>query len=259
MAGTAKTNTFMLGTATVMVGAQADLFKLTPTLHSIGLVKNFTMTAEPNYVELTQGVTNTVVDSQMNANAIRASMEVFEFTAKNLAYGLGLDGTSLAALTVSSTVATQIVGDNTIVACVLAASGGTGFTANDFVAIEIDTDDQVLIRKIVSKLTDTLTLDIGIPTGVTIPVGAVVRKVHGVSIGAKVSQPYFAAQVTGVLGNGDRVTVQIPKLRLVKGFSLAFSTQDYGNLPFEFTLYDLVSTDTFYSNFGSSTARILRA
>ena len=41
MAGEAKTDSFMLGAATVMIGAMADLYDLNPTDHSIGLVKNF--------------------------------------------------------------------------------------------------------------------------------------------------------------------------------------------------------------------------
>jgi hypothetical protein len=259
MAGTAKTTNFMLGSATVMIGQQADLFKLTPALHSIGLVKNFTLTGEPNYIELTQGVQNTVVDSQINANAIRATMEAYEYTAANISYGLGLDGSVVAPFTTVGSVATQVVGDNTVVVVSVGTGEGTPFVAGNTVAIEINTDDGVLIRKIVSKSSDALTLDYAIPTGTTIPVGAKVRKMNVVDIGAKVSQPYLAAQVTGVLGNGDRITLLIPKLRIVRGFSLAFTTQDYGNMPIEFTAYDLVSTDTYFSYFGGATSKLLRS
>ena len=44
--GAANTNTFMLGEATVMIGLPADLYKMTPSTHGIGLVKNFQVLGE---------------------------------------------------------------------------------------------------------------------------------------------------------------------------------------------------------------------
>jgi hypothetical protein len=260
MAGEAKTNSFMLGTATVMLGPVADLMKFQPATHSIGLVKNFTLSSQPNYIELTQGVKNTIVDSQMNQNPVRATMEAYEFTAANLAYALGLDGSSVTPFAASSTVATQITGGSSTTSVVLATGGGASFGAGNTIAIELDTNDKVLIRKVVSKSTDTLTIDYDIPTGTTVQVGAVVRKVNVVDVGSKTNQPYLAATVIGVLGNGERVGIMLPKLRIVKGFNMAFTTNDYGNMPIEFTIYDLVSTDPFYAYFGNgdATAKLFR-
>ena len=50
----------------------------------------------------------------------------------------------------------------------------------------------------------------------------------------------------------------IPKLRVVRGFNLAFTTDDYANLPLEFTVYDLVPTDTFYSDFDGDQAKMFK-
>lgn len=61
MAGEAKSTSFVLGTATVMIGPRADVFELTPEEHSIGLVKNFTLSGDPSYLDLTHGVRNTIV------------------------------------------------------------------------------------------------------------------------------------------------------------------------------------------------------
>ena len=74
MAGLAKTDAFMLGDATVMIGAMADLLTLNTVEHSIGLVKEFMVKSEPGYTELTQGVKNTVVASVMTSNKVSATM-----------------------------------------------------------------------------------------------------------------------------------------------------------------------------------------
>lgn len=94
-AGSAKTESFNLGAATVMIGPKEQVLDLTPEKHSIGLVKNFTFSANDQYIDLTQGVRNTVVYSVKTGSEITASMEVYEYTSKNLAYALGLEGYEL--------------------------------------------------------------------------------------------------------------------------------------------------------------------
>ena len=50
--------------------------------------------------------------------------------------------------------------------------------------------------------------------------------------------------------------IAFPKVRVTKGFDIDFRTDNYGNLPFELTIYDQVSTDPFYSAFGGDQARV---
>ena len=78
------TNQFNIGVSTVMVGPMDKVLDLTPEEHSIGLIKNFSLTSETNEVTLTQGLRNTQVDSQVTGVTTRMSMEVYEYTAKNL-------------------------------------------------------------------------------------------------------------------------------------------------------------------------------
>lgn len=247
MAGEAKTNSFMLGTATVMLGPQAQLFDLTPAEHSIGLVKNFTMTSEPQYTELTQGVKNTLVMSVLTRNVVRATMEVYEFTGKNIAYGLGLDASSMETPNVETTVANEVVGDGNIKAIPVASA--TNLAEGDVILLWDDSNDGVLPRKIASIAMNTLTVDKAIPDGVTLEVGAKVQKVNRIDVGSLQEQPFLAAKVVGKLADGKSAVILIPKVRITKGFTLAFSTENFGNLPFEFSVYDLVATDPLYADF----------
>lgn len=266
MAGTAKTNDFMLGTATVMIGPADELYNLNPADHSIGLVKNFTMTSEPGYTELTQGVKNTVVHSLMTSNPVRATMEAYEFTARNLAYALGIEGADqIDAINIETTVSVafdpQSSPNN-----VLSVASTTGISADDYVMILVDEEDNFMIRKVQSVTGGSPgsppvpgTLVLVQPLEVAVAQGARVRKVNVIDVGSKDEQPFYAAKVAGVLADGQEIVVLLPKVRIVRGFNLAFTTEDYGNLPIEFTVYDLVTTDTFFTDFGGVGARIFKS
>lgn len=257
MAGTAKTNEFMLGTATVMIGAPEDLYNLNPTDHSIGLVKNFTITSEPGYIELTQGVKGQIVASVMNSNPVRCTMEAYEFTSQNLSYALGIEGAEdVTAQTTQTTLSAAVTGASTPVATATVTSA-TGLTVGSYVMIYGTADDDCIVRKIASVSTNTLTFTQ--PIAKNIASGAVVKKVNGISIGSKTEQPYYAAKIAGVLADGSNVIIDIPKIRIVRGFNLAFATENFGNLPIEFTVYDLVTTDAMYSDFPDGNARMYKA
>lgn len=256
MAGLALTDNFLLSTATVMLGNQSELNDLNPADHSIGLVKNFTISSEPSYTELMQGVKGDIVWSEMTANPVRASMEVFEYTAANLAYATGQDGGSFTTQTVNTTVSTGVPASpaqNTLV-----VASAAGITTGKTILIDKNGNDDFVIRKVTNVSTNTLTLDADLPA---IASGTKVYVVNPIDLGSKTNQPFFAAKIAGKLVNGERVVALLPKIRITKGFNLAFITNDYGNLPFEFSVYDLVATDPAYAQFGSGNAkgRIYRA
>lgn len=260
MAGLAKTQAFMLGTATVMVGPQSALFDLNETAHSIGLVKNFALTAEPSYTDLTQGVKNTIVFSVLTGNPVRASMEAYEFTAKNLAYGLGIDGSAMASFSTETTVSTGITGnDGTPVVSVVVADAAAISVGQYIILRNLSSDDRVTVRKVTGKTGNTLTVDPGFKAGLNFPVGSRVSAVNVVGVGSKAEQPFLSAKIVGVVADGTPMVILIPKIRVQRGFNLNFSTENYGNMPFEFTVYDLVATDPFYTEFNGDSARIMSA
>lgn len=250
MAGEAKTDAFMLGTATIMLGALADLMQL-GTDQSVGLVKNVTMKSTPGFTDLTQGVKNTLVYSVMTANDVTIEGEMYEYTGKNMSYALGLDGSSVLPATVTTLVATALTAPTppAVTAAVLAvtAASGATFTAGDTCFVQIGTQDQVFIRKIVSITTDNITFDYGFP--VAIPVGTIVAKANVVAIGSLEDQPYLACKIVGTIANGNEMVLLVPKVRVTSGISLAFKTDKFDFIPLQMKVYDLVSTDPFYTMF----------
>lgn len=250
MAGEAKTEQFMLGTATVMVGPMADLFELNPKEHSIGLVKNFTMTSEPGYTDLTQGVKNTTVYSIMTSNPVRATMEVYEHTMRNLAYALGLNGGSFnQAAAVKTTTNADIAADPAGVS-VIPVLATTGFEVGAWLSLTAKgAPDNVFVGQVVSTDATAKTITVQQKITAAVPTGSTVQSLEIVGVGSKENQPYLAAKVVGELANGDTVALLIPKMRVTAGFTLAFRTDNFGNLPYTMTLYDLVNSDQFYDVF----------
>lgn len=245
MAGEAITNLFLLNSATVTIGQQADVLGLNTAAHSIGLVKNFKITANPTYTTLTQGVKNTIVDSTCTNNEVKATMEVYEYSGKNLKYALGLDGTTVTST--GSDYSPQASIAPAATTAVIATDVSSDFTAGDF--IEISEGDNAFIAKLTSAVysspNTTLTFT-GYPTpaGLTFSTSAKIRKISMFPVGSKTDQPYLSAKiVSGNLQNSAPIVLIIPKLRITKGFDIEFKSDGYSNMPFEFTPYDLTSSD----------------
>lgn len=247
MAGEAKTTNFMLGTATVMLGPTDSVFDLIPATHGVGLVKAVTVTSEPSYTDLSQGVQNTLVYSVMTGNPVRAQMEIYEYTRQNINYALGLDG-SLVAFTPAATTLSAAV---TAAASTISVTSATGLAIGDWIAIEDAAIDKVYFRKITTLVTTTVGFTTPLPNN--IPNGSKVTKRGQIDIGSKANQPFLGCKIVGTLANGEPIGLIFPKVRVTKGFNLAFITDNYGNMPFELTMYDLVSTDTLYSQFANAT------
>lgn len=247
MAGDAVSDKFLLGQATVMLGPMVDLFNFLPATHSIGLVKNFGITAEASYVELRQGVQNTLAYSVMNGNTVRASAEVYEYTPKNLNYSLGLDGSTVVDATATTTTTALIDGSPTPVSIVPVTSA-TGLAALDYIMVQQGTDDIAIVRQIVSIAALNVTVTPAI--GVDIAAGATVKKMNLIQVGKLVAQPFLGAKIVGKLANDEPCILYMPKIRITKGFAVSFNVNDYGNLPFELTQHDLLAGDanaTFFS------------
>lgn len=251
MQGAARTNDFMLGTATIMLGPQADLFNLIDE-QSIGLVKNVTVKSTPGFVELTQGIRNNLVYSVMNSNAISISAEMYEYTPQNIAYGLSLDGSQIVRQTSVTTLAEAYVapsGDAEVGAAEIKLTAAEGFTAGSFILIHTGKDDNVMARKItaIDGATKTATLDSGLPMGLA--QGAKVEKCNVIAVGAQESAPFMACKIVGTLANGETVPMLFPKVRVSSGLSMAFKTDNFDHIPLELQIFDLVETDPHYATF----------
>ncbi|MGH6957626.1 MAG: hypothetical protein ACREEW_13255 [Caulobacteraceae bacterium] len=264
--GDAKTAEFLLSTATLMIGPQADVMALNPTDHSLGLVKNVTAEYSPTFVELTQGITAQTVMSVNTASQSKISAEVYEYNATNLAYGAGLDGSTVSTPNPLKSYAleTAIAGGGVSVALV-AGKGADWAIGNYGVLADTTQPDRIHVFKVSGIATDTLTVDAAyaIPTtggDDAWPVATtVIYLVNSIGVGGVVAQPTFGAKIVGVMpDNGEPVTLIFPKVKITKGLSLAFQTKDFSSMPFELQPYALLPTDPFYADFGSKTWKVLR-
>jgi hypothetical protein len=263
MAGQARTNEFLLTTATVMIGPQAKVMELSPALHSLGLAKNVHVSADMGFTELSQGLNAQVVMSVNTKLDTKITAEIYEYTARNLAYGAGLDGSDVAYNDdpKSYTLAATITGSSTTVA--LSAGAGADFSTGDYLVIQDTvTNNMVHVGKVASVATDTVTL----ATGYTIPTGSafgvattVVYRVKGIGVGVIDTQPTYGAKLVGIMpATGEPVTLIFPKVKVTKGMSVMFDQANFANMPFEFTPYQLVASDPYAADFGAKTWKVFK-
>lgn len=260
MAGEARSIDFLVGTATIMLGLPADLRDFRPETHSIGLVKNVKLMAEATYIELTQGLRNSVVHSVKTGEPVRASAEVYEFNASNWSYALGFSGynVGIPALNAGSATITTVEalvpsGDILAPADVtgyddFTLSTVTNFAVGDYVLIQVGYNDVVVPRRITTIAGSVITVDAPIKN-VAFPAGVTVNKCLVVPVGRKSEQSFLAAKIVGNMADGREIAIEIPKLRITKGFDITFQTSDYTNMPFEFAVYDQIPADNQYARF----------
>lgn len=256
------TNQFNIGVSTLMIGPMADVLKLTPEEHSIGLIKNFTISSEMSEVTLTQGIRNTQVDSQVTGVTTQLSTEVYEYTAKNIAYAAQLAGEEFS-LKGNYKLKTAITGDGststTVVLKGVPSSAQADLAAGDTIAMQCTSTkdyDKIWLGKVsttptwVADSQDetigdlTITLTEAIPSGWSFAVNDSVFYVNLIPVGSDEPQPYYGIKIVGILPNGNEpFTIICPKAKITAGFNISFSTENYGNMPFQITPYDLTKED----------------
>ena len=111
-----------------------------------------------------------------------------------------------------------------------------------------------------SYAAEELTLDIeGFGLPLAYKTGDKIFRVADIPVGSKDEQPFLSAKIVGILPEGKTpLTILIPKLRITKGFNVAFQNDGFGNLPYEFRPYNQVASDPMFAKFGRAKARIFR-
>lgn len=263
--GLARTSQFLLSSAEVMLGPMAEVYELTPTLHSIGLVKNVKANVQMNQTELTQGLANAPVYSVNTSFTPMISMEVYEYTARNLAYAAGISASSsFAPITTSATLDAALTDASTVVD--IAGSGNlTGWAVGDWILLQQETGPLVFVADIteVDAANRTLTFNPNksLPTGVTWSVATTrVYKVNSIAVGHQTDAGMLGCKMLGTLPeNNEPVVMIFPKVKVTQGFDLNFSTENFANMPFELKPYVPTAADTYYNDFkGNKVARVFR-
>lgn len=258
-----KTNNFMLATAVVMLGAREDLMKLNPSDHSIGLVKNFTVTNDKTNTDLTAGIQNELVFTMVTSSETRSTMEVYEYTAKNMSYALGLAGNEVveaSGVPYVTTAAGTNNSDKTHALTVGTTVGDQELLVGSDISIRYPDDDNIIIAK-VKDVTDLATGSIVVTVDIgdeIIPEGSIIQRVSILELGSTEEQKELAAKVTGQLADGTYITLLNPRVRMTSSFSAAFSSENFGNMPFEWRNLKLLAGDAFYSDFKGMTGKLAK-
>lgn len=257
--GTAKTAQFLLTTATLMLGTTADVFELQPSTHSLGLVKNVRATTDPRFTELMQGVGNQVVYSVNTEMNSTIQAEVYEFTARNLAYAAGLDGAAAGFATMATVEAISSAVTAVSTAVIVAGTGNlSGWAAGDWGILQNAMTEEMWAFKV--GTVDAADRELNIAAGWTPPDNVTwattttrLLKVNALKIGTEDTNRTWGVKIIGTLPeSGEPVQMVFPKVKITKGLDLAFQQDNFANMPFEFRPYNLLPSDPFYSEFGAN-------
>ncbi len=252
------TDKFNIGVATLMVGPMDKILELNPEEHSLGLVKNVTMTSETSEVELKYGIRGTTVDSQVTGVDTTISTEVYEYTASNLAYAAQLDGNEFATGGTYALSAAVTGGSSATTVSIVADSDITSkFPKGTKIMLQASSTeefDKVYLAVVESATFATnkvtITLSEAIPLGWNFSAGDKVQTVNVIPVGSDKPQPYLGVKIVGMLPNGNEpVTIIIPKAKITSGMTLGFTTDDYSNMPFEIKPYALTKSDAMFDYF----------
>lgn len=257
MAADIKTNAYLLGNATLMMAPfGTDPFILTPEDHSIGMVKNVSLSNESDNIELRHGIQQLLVDSKRSNVRTTISAEVYEFNAQNLYYSLSLNQTAVPVkrgklkTSVTGAQATIVVNTDPIPgdsATGISAVGDIPIGATLLIqraGLENDYVYPVRVTATTTVSTADYTVTAAIPVGLDFNAGDRVWVVNEVPIASQDEQEFFSLKIAGVLSNNSKpVVLIIPKVKVRRGFQLTFDETAYGNMPFEFDPYFLTSTE----------------
>lgn len=251
--GISKTTQFMLSTAEVRLGAQSKLFDLN-TDNSIGLVKNVAVTSESESAILTQGLRNKEVYSVINSCMVNFSMEVYEYTAANMAYGLSLSAGAGAPINTATTTTAAVTGNGTIK--VLPVTSNSGFAVGDYILIA--TGKGIMANTITISAATSITVAYAFPMGTNIRSGATVTKVNALDLGNP-EDVFYGCNLIGRSSDKKDLVFYLPKVKIMRGFNVQYGSEDYGNMPFEFKAFSLVTSDNFADLFGQAQGKCLVA
>lgn len=253
-----KNSAFLLGEATLMMAPYADstpVFDLTPTDHSVGMVRNVTLNSESDQVELRKGIQQLLVDSKKSNVRVSLTAEVFEFSAQNIYRSLSLANTAVAVK--RGKLASGLTGGESTIsvesdpipgetATAITATGDIPDGATILIQVAGVGNDMVYPVRVTAATSGTgpYTVTVAIPAGMTFAAGSRVWVVNEVDVGSTEEQDFFKLKVVGTLSNNERpATIIVPKVKVAKGFQLQFDEGNYTSMPFEFSPYFLSAAE----------------
>lgn len=247
----AKQNAFMLSDAALMLckyGA-TPVFDLTPAVHGVGLAKEIACVIDSSNIDLTAGIAQALVDSKRTNVQSTVTGTVMEYSAENLLRAQGfatgavqplrgkLNADAAAAAVSLTVVDNPIPGDAASTLGTVAAAVKQGET----VLLQHPTIPELVFPALASAdstyAAGVHTIPIAgtpIPAGMSFPANSIVWRLTPIAAGSTDQGDLFSVKIVGTLANFNRPVVYVaPKVQITKGFNLAFTTNEYGGMPWE--------------------------
>lgn len=248
-----RKSAFSLSSATVMMGRAFidDVYSLEPSVHSVGMVSEWSIGIDSSLNELLNGVQQISVDATRTGVAATITGNVFEMTAQNFMRAQAMSGTAtqvrrgvLTAPLASGAVSLSINSDAIPgeASSAITALGDIPSGSTILIQRSAGEEDYVFPTKTSGAATGTgsgpytvpIAGNYAVPANMTFPAGARVWIVSAISVADMDADDLFNVKISGVLSQFKRPAVYIaPKVRIVRGFQLAYNETTYSSMPWE--------------------------
>lgn len=256
--GTAKTDKFLIGSCSMLIGAVGDPASLDES-NSMGLVKDVTLEFTPTYTDLQQGVENKTIFSVKTGNDTRITGTSYEFTDHNLAYAAGLNGDDIEVIEGTPYTVTAAADDSGVVSLTVDDPTKPVVLAKGDTVVLHSKEFSVITEVVDASELSTQKLKVAGDWHAKVTEGAKVTKVNVLALGRKQKPAYYSAKLVGELPNGDVAVVLVPKAQFKSGLSMAFTTSDFSNLNMELAPMALLQSDEAYKQYGDDLLRVAMA
>lgn len=247
--GDSQTSRFFISQAEVRLYPMNQAMKGLPT-HSIGLLNSATVNFSTESVDLKAGLPRKIYDTQIVEQLGTISMDMREYSRRNMQFLLGYSPEDYVAQT-SSTLA--IDADSGTGSVTVAVGDGAKFTkrngsvAGSLVCIypaDPVRQGEMTYAEVTNIVGDVLTLG---PVSNCLlfdyKAGDLIFDVEPLAIGANSSTSYFGAQVLGISRTGQPVGFTFWRVASSSGLGIGFQADDFNTNPGELKILSPSSAD----------------
>jgi len=240
--GSAQTNKFSIGTAELRIGPLASAGNLEQA-HSVGVIDNATIEVSQNSVDLLGGFPQKIIDTSVVSQESSMTATLREYSKRNIDFMLGNPVASYitAVATDSVTLDAADVAGTTLQ---LPVGEGTNWALDDYFVLHSVTDPALVnFCRVVSVVTDELTLDAGTPTTFAPAIGDKLFRAEQSPVGNISATNYFAATLIQTQRNARPGVFSFWKAAISGGMSYGTNAEDFASTELSLKLLEPSAAD----------------
>jgi hypothetical protein len=241
--GLPQGNQLILNEGTLLLGPMGDMLDLEETTHSVGMLKGLTIQNTRNFTALQAGVRQRKVANILTEDSWMITADSFEYSARQLSYLMGGDGSKYSTQKVLATTTTAAVLTG---ASTMPVASAADLAVGTFIIVEQANDKSGMIYRIESITANSVTLDR--PTVLAYASGAKVHVVESIQADdvSCNGATYLSAKIMTHAADCTPFLILAAKVQITSGINLKLGADGYASTPIEITVLTPSRQDASY-------------